>query len=99
MSPAGQAKLLRVLQEREFEPVGSSVTTSVDVRVLASTNSDLVKTVSEGKFREDSVSRSSRSPCRRCVSERKTYRFWVNTLFSSTQRLSAKTLVPSLLKR
>ncbi|MGH2397923.1 MAG: sigma-54 interaction domain-containing protein, partial [bacterium] len=53
MSPAGQAKLLRVLQEREFEPVGSSVTTSVDVRVLASTNTDLVKTVSEGKFRED----------------------------------------------
>ena len=53
MSPAGQAKLLRVLQEREFEPVGSSVTTSVDVRVLASTNTDLVKTVGEGKFRED----------------------------------------------
>ncbi|MGH8628787.1 MAG: sigma 54-interacting transcriptional regulator, partial [Gammaproteobacteria bacterium] len=53
MSPAGQATLLRVLQEREFEPVGSSVTTSVDVRVLASTNTDLVKTVSEGKFRED----------------------------------------------
>ncbi|MFH0343566.1 MAG: sigma-54 interaction domain-containing protein [Chromatiales bacterium] len=53
MSPAGQAKLLRVLQEREFEPVGSSVTTSVDVRVLASTNTELVKTVSEGKFRED----------------------------------------------
>lgn len=53
MSPAGQAKLLRVLQEREFEPVGSSVTTSVDVRVLASTNTDLLKTVSEGKFRED----------------------------------------------
>lgn len=53
MSPAGQAKLLRVLQEREFEPVGSSVTTSVDVRVLASTNTDLVKTVSDGEFRED----------------------------------------------
>jgi transcriptional regulator with PAS, ATPase and Fis domain len=53
MSPAGQVKLLRVLQEREFEAVGSSVTMSVDVRVLASTNADLVKTVSEGKFRED----------------------------------------------
>lgn len=53
MSLAAQVKLLRVLQEHEFEPVGSSMPTSVDVRVLASTNTDLRKAVAEGKFRED----------------------------------------------
>jgi PAS domain S-box-containing protein len=53
ISLSGQAKLLRVLQEHEFEPVGSSVTTPVNVRVIASTNTDLVKAVAEGKFRED----------------------------------------------
>jgi two-component system response regulator AtoC len=53
MSLTGQAKLLRVLQEHEFEPVGSSVTIPVNVRVVASTNIDLEKATSEGKFRED----------------------------------------------
>jgi two-component system response regulator AtoC len=53
MSPALQMKLLRVLQEREFERVGDSKTTKVDVRVIAATNSDLLKMVGEGQFRED----------------------------------------------
>lgn len=53
MSLSGQTKLLRVLQERELEPVGSSVTTSVNVRVIASTNVDLAKAIAEGRFRED----------------------------------------------
>ncbi len=53
MSGAVQMKLLRVLQEREFERVGDSHTTKVDVRVIAATNSDLRKMVEEGQFRED----------------------------------------------
>jgi transcriptional regulator with PAS, ATPase and Fis domain len=53
MSPALQAKLLRVLQEREFERVGDSHTIKIDVRVIAATHSDLAKMVGEGTFRED----------------------------------------------
>jgi len=48
-----QAKLLRVLQERRFERVGSSETIDVDVRVLATTNRDLRRATAEGRFRED----------------------------------------------
>lgn len=48
-----QAKLLRVLQEGEFEPVGSSQTRKVNVRVVAATNRDLQRAAQEGTFRED----------------------------------------------
>jgi transcriptional regulator with GAF, ATPase, and Fis domain len=53
MSLSGQAKLLRVLQEHEFEPVGSSQTVPVNARVIAATNVDLAKAVAAGTFRED----------------------------------------------
>jgi DNA-binding NtrC family response regulator len=53
MSPALQAKLLRVLQEREFERVGDGHTVKVDVRVVAATHSDLQRMVADGSFRED----------------------------------------------
>lgn len=48
-----QVKLLRVLQEQQFEPVGSSKTTTVDVRVIAATNRNLEAEMAQGKFRED----------------------------------------------
>ena len=53
MSPNLQVKLLRVLQDKRFEPVGSSKTVEVDVRLIAATNQDLEVAIRERRFRED----------------------------------------------
>ncbi|PKG37850.1 sigma-54 interaction domain-containing protein [Psychromonas sp. Urea-02u-13] len=53
LSPDAQSKLLRVLQEQEFERVGGSKTIKVDIRIIAATNQDLQKMVEQGKFRMD----------------------------------------------
>src|SRR5690606_22536638 len=53
MTPALQAKMLRVLQEQRFERVGSHETVETRVRVLAATNYDLAELVEQGRFRKD----------------------------------------------
>jgi len=53
IDPGIQAKLLRVLQDGEFERVGGTQTIKVDVRILAATNRDLVEAINQGRFRED----------------------------------------------
>jgi transcriptional regulator with GAF, ATPase, and Fis domain len=53
IGPETQIKLLRVIQEKEFTPLGSTDPIKVDVRILAATNADLLQLVKEGRFRED----------------------------------------------
>jgi DNA-binding NtrC family response regulator len=62
ISPAMQVKLLRVLQEGEFERVGGEVTLKTDVRIIAASNKELQKLIVEGKFREDLFYRLSVIP-------------------------------------
>ena len=53
MKPSLQAKLLRVLQDREFDRVGGTQPIRVDIRVIAATNQDLKEAIKDGRFRKD----------------------------------------------
>jgi len=53
LPPSTQVKLLRLLQEREYEPLGSTATIKADIRVVAASNKDLRELISQGKFRDD----------------------------------------------
>jgi len=53
MAPVVQAKILRFIQDREYERIGDSISRKADVRIIAATNADLEKRVREGRFRED----------------------------------------------
>jgi transcriptional regulator with GAF, ATPase, and Fis domain len=64
MSPSAQAKLLRVLQEHEFQRLGGTRTLRTDVRIVAATNRDLLRAIANGQFREDLYYRLNVFPIR-----------------------------------
>ena len=104
MSPTVQAKVLRVIEEGEFERVGGTETISVNVRVIAATNRDLKQLIEEGKFREDLYYRLNVVPLHiPPLRERKEdipllADYFVN-LYCTMYNLKVKTIDPSLMNR
>ncbi len=99
-----QAKLLRVLQEREFQRVGSSETTRVDVRVIAASNVELAERVKQGKFREDLYYRLHVVPIRipalreRVADIPPLVRHFIKKICDQ-ERLAHKTITPEAIQR
>ncbi len=104
MAPGTQAKVLRVLQEREFERVGGSKVQKVDVRVLAATHRDLEEMVAAGEFRQDlyyrlNVIRLDLPPFRERLGDLELYvRFFLQKLAGRSGR-SLRGITPSALER
>ena len=83
ISPVVQIKLLRVLQERQFERVGGNETIEVDVRLVCATQKDLKKEVEQGRFREDLYYRLNVVPVQASSASRETGRYLdASTTFS-----------------
>lgn len=93
-----QAKLLRILQEREFERVGGHQTIQVDIRIVAATNRDLHAMVKEGAFREDLFYRLNviHLQLPRCANDGKTLRCWLTTSCRNSVRKISVTLLRSI---